>query len=78
MNILHGQWQRSGAGETIGVIGWTDSRHMLGSSSHLTMTPQLGKPFAWPYPLDTADPGEHVAPLDHLGGRHDPPRTQDT
>ena len=40
---------------------------MSGSNSHLTATTQLGKPFAWPYPSDTADPGEHVSPLDHSG-----------
>jgi hypothetical protein len=50
---------------------------MSGSSSHLTATPQLGKPFAWPYPSDTADPGEHVSLLDHSGNCNNLPRTQD-
>ncbi len=39
--------------------------------------PSFGKPFAWQYPLDTADPGERVSPL--VGGDHnDSPRAQDT
>ena len=40
--------------------------------------PSFGKPFAWPYPSDTADPGERVSPLDHSGDHNDSPRTQDT
>ena len=40
--------------------------------------PSFGKPFAWPYPSDTANPGERVSPLYHSGDHNDSPRAQDT
>ena len=40
--------------------------------------PSFGKPFAWPYPSDTANPGERVSPLDYSGDQNESLRAQDT
>ena len=40
---------------------------MLGSSSHLPMTPRSASPLPGHIPSDTADPGERVSPFGSFG-----------
>ena len=53
-------------------------RDLFGFEQPSPDDPSFGKPFAWPYPSDTADQGERVSPLDHSGDQNDSPRAQDT